>query len=158
MIIISLGCFACDQEGSVFNDHQDVPYDDGSGLDDIMDGKKFFFGNLHSHTAYSDGQGTPAEAFAFARDVAGYDFYAVTDHAELVGSSEWEDTGVQADLFTLDGVFVAFRGFEWSHPVGHICVYNTPCRFPRTSPRRIPRKNTDVRQVQESRKEWFLPA
>jgi hypothetical protein len=39
-----------------------------------------FFGNLHSHTALSDGSGTPAEAYEHARDVAGLDFLAITEH------------------------------------------------------------------------------
>jgi hypothetical protein len=38
-----------------------------------------FFGNLHSHTALSDGSSTPAEAYERARDVAGLDFLAITD-------------------------------------------------------------------------------
>jgi hypothetical protein len=38
-----------------------------------------YFGNLHSHTSYSDGSGTPAEAFAMAR-AAGLNFFAVTEH------------------------------------------------------------------------------
>jgi len=37
-----------------------------------------FFGSLHSHTSLSDGSGTPAEAYAHARDVAGLDFLAIT--------------------------------------------------------------------------------
>ena len=39
-----------------------------------------FFGNLHSHTSYSDGSGTPEEAYAHARDVAHLDFLAITEH------------------------------------------------------------------------------
>jgi hypothetical protein len=39
-----------------------------------------FFGNLHSHTALSDGSGTPAEAYERARDTAGLDFLAITEH------------------------------------------------------------------------------
>ncbi len=27
-----------------------------------------FFGNIHAHTSYSDGQGTPEEAFEHARN------------------------------------------------------------------------------------------
>ena len=38
-----------------------------------------YFGNLHSHTSYSDGSGTPAEAYAMAR-AAGLDFFAITEH------------------------------------------------------------------------------
>ena len=41
-----------------------------------------YYGNLHSHTSYSDGTGTPAQAFAFARNTAPtpLDFLAVTEH------------------------------------------------------------------------------
>jgi len=39
-----------------------------------------FFGNLHSHTSYSDGTGTPEEAYRHARDVARLDFLAITEH------------------------------------------------------------------------------
>ena len=93
---------------------------------DTMGDMNMYFGNLHSHTAYSDGAGTPKEAFTWARDVAGYDFYVVTDHAEQISFREWLDTGKQADAFNDNGTFVAMRGFEWSHTLaGHINVYNT---------------------------------
>ena len=42
--------------------------------------QQVFFGNLHSHTSYSDGSGTPEEAYAHARDVAHLDFLAITEH------------------------------------------------------------------------------
>lgn len=38
-----------------------------------------FFGNLHAHTSFSDGSGTPDEAFAAAR-AAGLQFLAITEH------------------------------------------------------------------------------
>lgn len=38
-----------------------------------------FFGSLHSHTSYSDGSGTPEEAYRQARK-AGLDFFAITEH------------------------------------------------------------------------------
>jgi hypothetical protein len=52
-----------------------------------------FFGNLHSHTSYSDGTGTPAEAFAHARNVARLDFLAITEHNHIEG----DGTGVRND-------------------------------------------------------------
>ncbi|RJP31699.1 MAG: hypothetical protein C4536_07435, partial [Actinobacteria bacterium] len=86
----------------------------------------FYFGNLHSHTLYSDGSGFPAEAFTWARDVVGFDFYAVTDHAEYLSQAEWEDIGVQTGIYTVEGEFIAMRGFEWTHPTsGHINVFGT---------------------------------
>jgi len=50
--------------------------------------ERVFFGNLHSHTSYSDGSGTPREAFQYARTVAGIHFLALTEHnhAEAVGN------------------------------------------------------------------------
>ena len=41
--------------------------------------QRVFFGNLHSHTSYSDGTDTPANAFRKARN-AGIDFLAITEH------------------------------------------------------------------------------
>jgi len=40
----------------------------------------YYFGNLHSHTSYSDGVLTPSDAFRHARYAAKMDFHAVTDH------------------------------------------------------------------------------
>jgi predicted metal-dependent phosphoesterase TrpH len=41
--------------------------------------RRRFKGNLHTHTANSDGDATPDEVVAWYRD-AGYDFLALTDH------------------------------------------------------------------------------
>jgi len=73
-----------------------------------------YIGNLHSHTSYSDGQGTPAIAFAYARDSARIDFMAVTDHHNGLVAWEYEDILAQADYFNEDGVFVAIGGQEWT--------------------------------------------
>lgn len=87
---------------------------------------RVFFGNLHSHTAYSDGSATPTDAFRHARDVAGLDFLAVTEHNHRRAPSRMEDephlyNGSQASSlksaagrFTEDGVFVALYGQEFS--------------------------------------------
>jgi hypothetical protein len=91
----------------------------------MLDGQSVYFGNLHSHTAYSDGTGTPAQAFAWARDSAKLNFYAVTDHAEQVSGAEWQDNCAQARQFDSKGHFAALSGFEWSGGVGHINVLNT---------------------------------
>ena len=45
-----------------------------------LGGMNVYSGNLHSHTAYSDGTGTPAQVYQFAR-ASGLDFYAITDHS-----------------------------------------------------------------------------
>jgi hypothetical protein len=81
----------------------------------------FYFGNLHSHTSYSDGVGTPAHAFAFARDTAGIDFLAVTDHSGVdtswgLSEGEFADIITQANAYTQDDVFIAIAGQEWTCP------------------------------------------
>ncbi len=86
----------------------------------------FYFGNIHSHTGLSDGEGTPDEAFSWARDAAKYDFYINTDHGEYLFQEQWDSIGESADAFNEDGAFTAIRGFEYSEPLtGHACVYNT---------------------------------
>lgn len=40
---------------------------------------RIYFGNLHSHTSYSDGSSTPEDAYSYARQ-AGLDFLAITEH------------------------------------------------------------------------------
>ena len=96
---------------------------DPDGTDGEM---RFWFGNLHSHSEYSNGKGTPEEGFAWARDTALYDFYVITDTSDSLTADEWADTGAQADRFNEDGIFVALRGFEWAqNGVGHGCVFDT---------------------------------
>ena len=58
---------------------------------------QLFLGDLHSHTAYSDGKGTPADAFATAR-ANGLDFLGVTDHSKRLSAFEWTDTQARAAL------------------------------------------------------------
>jgi hypothetical protein len=95
-------------------------------MQSLLGGMNPYFGNLHSHTSYSDGTGTPDSAFAWARDMVGFDFYAVTDHGEIISPAEWDDTGQKADLYNASGSFVTLRGFEWSSSsYGHIVTLNT---------------------------------
>lgn len=101
-----------------------------SGLAGSAQQERVFFGNLHSHTSYSDGSGTPAEAYRHARDVARLDFLALTEHnhAEAIGS-DGIGIGVDATLYkgpgsaalipvanamTESGRFIALYGQEYS--------------------------------------------
>ena len=83
-----------------------------------------YFGNLHSHTSYSDGSGTPSDAFAYAKDVAHLDFLAVTDHMEQLLSFHLSLTNSAADAAT-NSSFVGIAGYEWGSPYyGHVNVFN----------------------------------
>ncbi|MCP4090833.1 MAG: CehA/McbA family metallohydrolase [Gammaproteobacteria bacterium] len=97
-----------------------------------------YYGNLHAHTGLSDGAGTPAQAFAKARNIAGLDFYAITDHdywPDDMTASDWSQIKNAANDYNEDGVFTAFWGFEWTSDIeennngdkglGHFTVINT---------------------------------
>lgn len=84
-----------------------------------------YFGDLHSHTSYSDGTGTPDEAFETARS-AGADFLAITDHHYLLLDWEWADILRSADDHTVDGEFVAMAGYEYFLPgINEVNIYGT---------------------------------
>jgi 2',3'-cyclic-nucleotide 2'-phosphodiesterase (5'-nucleotidase family)/3',5'-cyclic AMP phosphodiesterase CpdA len=110
----------------------------------------FYYGIPHAHTSYSDGKGTPADAFEYARN-NGLDFLIITDHSnwfdgvqgegktpnyeynastdqyEEVQDSEWYKTRIQAEQFNAQhGDFLALRGFEMTFStVGHSNVINS---------------------------------
>jgi hypothetical protein len=71
-----------------------------------------YYGNLHAHCSYSDGIGTPQEAFEYARDSAMVDIQALTDHTHMLTSGEYSNIRVYAAGYTQDGVFVALAGQE----------------------------------------------
>jgi hypothetical protein len=87
-----------------------------------------YFGDLHNHTSYSDGVGTPRQAYA-AAIAAGADFMAVTEHDSYgfwITPEEWADMLAAAAEFTSDR-FVAMAGIEfWLAGSGEINIFNTP--------------------------------
>ena len=84
-----------------------------------------YYGNLHSHTSFSDGQLTPLDAYNYARDSAGLDFLAVTDHLQLLDSTEFVQMRNMASQASINN-FVAIFGYEWSSGIyGHVNVFNT---------------------------------
>ena len=91
-----------------------------------------YFGDLHNHTSYSDGSGTPAQALA-AGEAAGFDFMAISDHSYAISDSEWADTLSAVEAAT-DESFVALRGFEYTQGAeGHINVWNSTRHATRTN-------------------------
>ncbi len=97
-------------------------------------GMQVYLGDLHSHTGYSDGAGTPAQAFAAAK-AAGIDFFAITEHGFMLTPVEWQDLHHQAELATVPGQFVGLPAFEYTHKDGHLNVFNTPTYVSRDNPR-----------------------
>ncbi len=100
-------------------------------------GYSHFFGNLHSHTSYSDGSLTPAQAYNYARTGAPtpLDFLAVTEHnhtsAGLDSLGAYALGMAQAASANSDGNFVAIWGQEWGIIAtgGHANVFESPKLF-----------------------------
>ncbi len=87
---------------------------------------QFYWGDLHAHTSYSDGCRVPKEAYEYARDTARLDFFAVTDHSQLLSADEYADVIAQAERFDQPGRFVALYGAEATGSTGHLCFYLSP--------------------------------
>lgn len=102
-----------------------------------------YFGQLHAHTDISNGAGSVEEAFQYASQVDGLDFFAVTDHSDSFDnadmgaidadgadiSADWA-AGKQAAASVTNGDFAGLFGFEMTWPedkqLGHISTFNTP--------------------------------
>ncbi len=102
-----------------------------------------YFGQLHAHTDISNGAGSVEEAFQYASQVDGLDFFAVTDHSDSFDnadmgaidadgadiSADWA-AGKQAAASVTGEDFVGLFGFEMTWPedkqLGHISTFNTP--------------------------------
>ena len=94
-------------------------------------GKRYaiYRGDLHRHTEFSsDGlnDGSLLDAYRYARDAAALDFLGISDHTGFVDEpATWWLSQKTADLFQVDGGFVAFQGYERSleYPNGHRNVF-----------------------------------
>lgn len=102
-----------------------------------------YHGLLHSHTSASDGKGNYNDAYYLARDKADLDFFAITEHSNMLDnfllcnindaskSNEWSDLIKSRDSFTVDNKFIALNGFEMTYPysvenpIGHINIFNS---------------------------------
>jgi hypothetical protein len=93
-------------------------------------------GDLHAHTANSDGKGTPAQGFAYAKKTSGLDFLILTDHTAKVSATEWTGCHKAADAANDPGTFIADCGFETlAGGIGHSnVVFNGNARFQPTTP------------------------
>ncbi|MDI6738882.1 MAG: CehA/McbA family metallohydrolase [Candidatus Edwardsbacteria bacterium] len=96
---------------------------------------KCFYGNLHSHTSYSDGQSVPEVAYAYARITAGIHVLALTDHnnsPDDLNELLYQRTRYVADSMTVSGSFVALAGQEIGKTsgFGHIACFDAPALSP----------------------------
>ncbi len=82
-----------------------------------------YWGDIHGKTSFSgDGLAPIDEYISYARDFGAEDFTAVSDHSGCNRQS-WFDTQEKAAEYTVDGEFIALKGFEFSYAHGHRNVY-----------------------------------
>ncbi len=90
--------------------------------------QNIYWGDIHSHSALSDGSGTPEHHFYYANHVACLDFNAMTDHGELMliemGALDKAEKATN-DAYA-PGEFVTFPGIEWTDTkTGHYtCIFS----------------------------------
>jgi hypothetical protein len=99
-----------------------------------------YYGDIHTHTAYSDGSGSFDELFNLYKNVYRVDFLAITEHDAMGGGSNHFSPGAWAylkalnEIYNQPGEFVTINAYEWTHStwmgrqdstvrVGHKNVY-----------------------------------
>jgi hypothetical protein len=116
-------------------------------LKKAVGGENNYYGAIHGHTAEnSDGQGTLAEANAYARDQGKFDYFILTDHSNSYDKATATDTalsianinnyntantqwlnGKKAAADATTSTFLCDYGYEmtWSGGPGHMNTFNT---------------------------------
>ncbi len=97
---------------------------------------RFFRGNLHGHSSYSDGNkdaatsgaATPADDYALARLARQMDFMGISEHNHAQAGMSLPNYAkglLQADQANQDGTFVTLYGMEWGtiSGGGHVIIY-----------------------------------
>jgi len=99
-----------------------------------------YYGDIHTHTAYSDGSGSFDELFNLYKNVYRLDFLAITEHDAMMQGSNHYSPGAWAylkalnEIYNQPGEFVTINAYEWTHStwmgrqdttvrVGHKNVY-----------------------------------
>ena len=94
---------------------------------------RVLWADLHGHSGLTDGTGTPKDYFRYARDVAGLDVVALTDHDHwgmqplAVHPEFWEEIRRETELFHRPEEFVTLLGYEWTswiHGHRHVLYFS----------------------------------
>lgn len=100
----------------------------------------FYFGNIHAHTAYSDGSKDnhapdPASAYAYAKGAYHMDFLGISEHNHYTANGnpgmhvgDFIRGSYQADTANRDGSFICLFGMEYGviSNGGHVIIYGVP--------------------------------
>ena len=135
--------------------HRAVPARPAGSDPAARDGRRTLFGDIHQHSAHSDGCGTADEPYLRARWVYGDDFAALTDHESFIGKrigpGEWAYLSAVADRHDRPGTFATLLAYEWTGRMypgpGHKVVYLPPEGGPIVSRDDVPEGADLVRAV-----------
>jgi hypothetical protein len=97
----------------------------------------FYFGNIHAHSGYSDGNKdsltsgmyTPYQDFLYANESEQIDFYGISEHnhsgAGMASKQNYYNGVADAELATIEDSFIALYGMEWGiiSQGGHVLIY-----------------------------------
>jgi hypothetical protein len=83
---------------------------------------RIYWGDVHCHSDYSDGSGSPAETYLYGRYISRLDFMALTDHGEhftifnreKANTSKFRNYLQATASANAPGEFVSFYGLEWT--------------------------------------------
>ncbi|MCB9708711.1 MAG: CehA/McbA family metallohydrolase [Myxococcales bacterium] len=97
----------------------------------MQEGRITLFGDIHQHSAHSDGCGSAEEVYLRARDYYRDDFAGLSDHESFlgkrIGPGEWGYLQAVADAYDEPREFATLIAYEWTakaHPgPGHKVVY-----------------------------------
>jgi hypothetical protein len=111
--------------------HRDVPRRPGGPDPAVRWGLTTLFGDIHQHSAHSDGCGTADEPYLRARHTYGDDFCALSDHESFLGKrvspGEWSVLTAAAQRHDEPGRFATLLAYEWTGKMypgpGHKVVY-----------------------------------
>ncbi len=83
--------------------------------------KYIYWGDIHAHSLFSDGSGTPETSYKYARDEALLDFAALTDHGEMfpqfgdkVLFNRLQEYISITNSFNDNGDFITLNAIEWT--------------------------------------------
>ncbi|MFM2224159.1 MAG: hypothetical protein RJA07_361 [Bacteroidota bacterium] len=96
----------------------------------------YYYGNIHSHTGYSDGSkdsltsgvSTPGKAYWFAKQTYHFDFLGISEHNHNSAGmvlADYAKGKTQSDTANANGTFAALYGMEYGviSNGGHVLVY-----------------------------------
>ncbi len=104
----------------------------GRTIERDRDGCGTWFGDIHQHSAFSDGTGAPHETYLRARDFYCDEIAALSDHESFLGKQtpegEWLYLQDLARRFDEPGAFATLIAYEWTGRMapgpGHKVVYH----------------------------------